>query len=62
MTFVWAMAASAPKIIEAMLQKKKICCNVPPLEATIETRDIFAEIEILGAIERNAVTGVGEPS
>jgi hypothetical protein len=24
------MAASAPKIIEAMLQKKKICCNVPP--------------------------------
>ncbi|KAI3773516.1 hypothetical protein L1987_48050 [Smallanthus sonchifolius] len=30
LTFVWAMAASVPKIIEAMLQKKKICCNVAP--------------------------------
>lgn len=62
MTFVWAMAASAPKIIEAMLQKKRICCNVPTGEPTIERRDIFAKIDILGAIERNAVTGVGEPS
>ena len=62
MTVVWAMAASDPKIMEAMLQKKRICCNVPTGEATINRRNIFAKIEILGAIERNAVTGVGEPS
>ena len=34
----------------------------PPPTADVTDFDIFAEIEILGVIERNAVTGVGEPS
>ena len=59
-----AIAAKAPRTIEAIEIAMMICChsaaNPPSGPIIVRTRRAMAAI--FGATERNAVTGVGAPS
>ena len=61
---LWLIAAKAPSTIEATEMNQMICrhsASRPPNGPTI-TRTNSAIAAILGATEKNAVTGVGAPS
>ena len=61
---VWPIAASAPRIIEAMDTSTMSCCQAISrwpngVTMTRSSRPIAATF---GAVEKNTVTGVGAPS
>ena len=61
---VCAIAATAPRIIEATDRKTMICrhsAKSPP-SGSIRKRTNSATAAIFGATEKKAVTGVGAPS
>ena len=61
---VWAMAATAPSTIEATDRKTMTWRHsvISPPNGSIRKRTNSAIAAILGATEKNAVTGVGAPS
>ena len=60
----WPIAATAPRNIEAIDRKIRICCQsaTAPPKASNSTRANIAAAATLGAVAKNSVTGVGEPS
>src|SRR5258708_2293361 len=60
---VWLIAAKAPSSIDRTEVTITICCHSPTMvpKGWISTRTRSATAAILGAIEKNAVTGVGAP-
>ena len=62
--FLWPMAATEPRTIEAMEMKTMICCQSGPIgsKAPMVTRTSSAIAAIFGAAAKKAVTGVGAPS
>ena len=62
--FCWAIAATAPRIIEATDRNTitwRHSASNPP-NGSIRKRTNSAIAAIFGATEKNAVTGVGAPS
>ncbi|MNC97979.1 hypothetical protein D3C83_158130 [compost metagenome] len=62
--FVWLMAATAPSTIEAIATKTMICCHslTSSPKGPYMTRTNSPIAATLGAMAKNAVTGVGAPS
>ena len=60
----WPIAATAPRNIEATDRNARICCQsaTAPPKASKSTRANIAAAAAFGAVAKNAVTGVGEPS
>ncbi|OIQ81884.1 hypothetical protein GALL_363310 [mine drainage metagenome] len=60
----WPIAATAPRYIEATDNSAMICPQSPGVvpKAPTTTRAIIAIAATFGAVAKNAVTGVGEPS
>ena len=61
---VWPMAANAPSTIDAMASAVTTCCHcgLMPAKLSSATRMNSAMAATLGALAKNAVTGVGAPS
>ena len=60
----WPIAPSAPITIDSSEAKITICCHAPGCapKAPRLTRISSASAATLGAVAKNAVTGVGAPS
>ena len=58
------IAATAPRNIDATDSSARICCKsaTAPPKASNSTRANIPAAAAFGAVAKNAVTGVGEPS